>query len=90
METGAYQNTLTAKNVCRSVSLSYSGNLACFTTIKTIGQPAGMCVVDLREKLSDMQNSYVMNMQLNHQSDSCIFSLLDHMIVVGKYYYLAF
>lgn len=58
--------------------------MAVFTTNKMQTQPPSMCVVDLRDKFSNAHNSFVMNTPLNNPSDSCLFSSLDHMIVIGK------
>uniref|UniRef100_A0A915DXK8 Serine-threonine kinase receptor-associated protein n=1 Tax=Ditylenchus dipsaci TaxID=166011 RepID=A0A915DXK8_9BILA len=68
----------------RSVSLSYSGNLAAVTTSRVGQTPASICVMDLREAGSKGSGaSYLFRELVETPSEACVFTNLDDVVVFG-------
>jgi hypothetical protein len=84
VETGAKKGDLEMPTVIRSIGLSYSGNLVVFTTQKPQTSKAGVFVQDLREFYSSGGKfNPILQVNLDQQSDACLFSHLDDSIVFG-------
>uniref|UniRef100_A0A8R1XM78 Eukaryotic translation initiation factor 3 subunit I n=1 Tax=Onchocerca volvulus TaxID=6282 RepID=A0A8R1XM78_ONCVO len=84
-ETGDVINSISTPTAARSISLSYSGNLIGFTTIKMTQNVASLCVYDIRDG-SQMsgENQPVFKKSLQTQANSCVWTHLDDTICVGN------
>uniref|UniRef100_A0A915EJ21 Serine-threonine kinase receptor-associated protein n=1 Tax=Ditylenchus dipsaci TaxID=166011 RepID=A0A915EJ21_9BILA len=84
VEHGVCKTDIDMQTVARSIALSYSGNLAAVTTIKFANSPPSLRVMDLREASHEGSGTrYLAHNTINSQSDTCIFSNLDNVIVIG-------
>uniref|UniRef100_A0AC34FED5 Eukaryotic translation initiation factor 3 subunit I n=1 Tax=Panagrolaimus sp. ES5 TaxID=591445 RepID=A0AC34FED5_9BILA len=82
VETGICKSTVPCKTVCRSVALSYSGNLIAFTTTKIAKEQETLRVVDMRDADHMVGQGHIVHQPLDSQS-TCIFSHLDDTIMLG-------
>ncbi|KAE9553075.1 hypothetical protein FO519_003708 [Halicephalobus sp. NKZ332] len=82
VETGRSLFTVPCKTVCRSVALSFSGNLIALTTTKIAMEKETLRVVDMRDREQMVGQGHVMHQTLDSQS-TCIFSHLDDRVLLG-------
>ncbi|EJW72377.1 hypothetical protein WUBG_16715, partial [Wuchereria bancrofti] len=82
-ETGDVINSVSTPTAARSISLSYSGNLIAFTTIKMTQNVASLFIYDIRDG-SQMsgENQPTFRKSLQTQANSCVWTHLDDTICV--------
>uniref|UniRef100_A0A7E4VVP0 Eukaryotic translation initiation factor 3 subunit I n=1 Tax=Panagrellus redivivus TaxID=6233 RepID=A0A7E4VVP0_PANRE len=83
VQTGKNLSSIPWKTVCRSVSLSYSGNLIAYTTTKIAMEQETLRVLDIRDSAHMQGNGHVLHQPLDSQS-KVIFSHLDDTIMLGN------
>lgn len=84
-ERGEILNSLTTPTVARSISMSYSGNLLAFTTIKMTQNMALLCVYDIRDG-AQMSGDVppALKHTLNNQANACVWTHLDDTVCIGN------
>ncbi|CAJ0587115.1 unnamed protein product, partial [Mesorhabditis spiculigera] len=85
-ETGACLNTISMQTPARSISISYSGNLVAYTTMKMTKNQASLCVVDIRdpEQMLPENNTHLFRTTFDQPVNTSIFSSMDDKITVGS------
>jgi len=83
VETGDQVDSRESDVVCRSISMSYSGNLVAFTTTEMLESKATLLIVDIRD--ADQMNGVTAIGQvfMEQSANCCVFSHLDDTITVG-------
>lgn len=69
----------------RSISMSFSGNLVAYTSIKVSQSLPTLVVVDMRDSGQMKGEGSVGYAALENSAECCVFSHLDDKIVVGKF-----
>ncbi|CAJ0950783.1 unnamed protein product, partial [Mesorhabditis belari] len=85
-ETGKCLNAVNMPTPARSVSMSCSGNLVAYTTMKMTKNLSTLCVVDIRdpEQMLLENNMPMFRAQLDHGAVASLFSHLDDKVVIGN------
>lgn len=83
-ETGDCLHTLQTPTPARSVSISYSGNLIAFTTMRMTKNMSAVCVVDVRDPETLNPETPLLRSQFDQSAVNCLFSTLDDRVTVGN------
>lgn len=84
-QTGKVLNTMPTQTPARSISISYSGNLVGFTTMKMTKNRSALTVVDVRDQSQmTVDGEPLFRAEFDNSAVACTFSQLDEKITAGN------